>query len=67
MWMRQSQTSATFFKTERILSVEMVSPSHIDKITSTEEGAFRKYMEYEDEIRDRVIYALRETERRNKQ
>lgn len=52
------------FKTERILSVEMVSPSHIDRITSTEEGAFRKYMDEEDEIRERVIYALRETEKR---
>ena len=57
----------SIYDTKRILSVEMVSPSHIDRITSTEEGAFRKYMAYEDEIRERVIYALRETERRNKQ
>ena len=55
------------YKTERILSVEMVSPSHIDKITSRKEGDFRKYMDEEDEIRERVIYALRETERRNEQ
>lgn len=54
------------YDTERVLSVEMLAPTMWDKAVSAKDEDIRMFGQHEREMRERVIYALNDTERRYK-